>query len=124
VKDKKYTKYIGKEKDFQVTVANYLRSISALFNHSPNEGKMNPQYGKLRKLQGVSSGVPDVMVYDKVGSYNGLAIELKVGYNKPSETQIEWLNGLEANGWYCLWSNSLDEVIDIIDAYFSNRLKR
>ena len=115
-------KYIGKEKDFQIAVANYLRSIGAIFHHSPNEGVMKPQYGALRKKQGVSSGVPDLLIFDKVGNYNGLAIELKVGYNKPTKEQLEWGEALKNNGWLWIWSNDIDVVIDAIDKYFTKKL--
>lgn len=116
-------KYTGKEKDFQITVANYLRSINAVFHHSPNEGIMKAHYGAMRKKQGVSSGIPDLLIFDKIGDFNGLAIELKVGYNKPTIEQLEWGEKLKANGWLWRWSNSLDEVIDIIDKYFTGKIR-
>lgn len=114
-----FKKYVGLEKDFQISVANYLRlkGLERKFHHSPNEGLMKPQYGALRKKQGVSSGYPDIVLHLKTAKHNGLAIELKVGYNKPTDEQLEWLEHLKKQNWLTVWSNSYDEVISIIDSY-------
>jgi hypothetical protein len=114
---KKYKKYIGKENNFQVTVANYLNSLGVLWFHCPNGGSRHKLEAANLKKQGVKSGVPDVLVVEPKGKYIGLAIELKVGYNKPNDNQIEWLNELEKRGYKVNWTNSLDECIDIIDEY-------
>jgi hypothetical protein len=118
---KKYEKYIGKEDQFQKTLARYLDSIGVLWCHSPNEIKAKVQYMAKRKQMGVKSGVPDVLIFEPKGEFIGLAIELKAGYNKPSENQLKWLDDLTKKGWLAVWSNSLDEVIDIIEKYLSKK---
>lgn len=115
--DKKYPKYIGKEENFQKSVAIYLDSLGLLWCHTPNEIKANPAYYKKRKQLGVKKGVLDVLIFEPRGEYIGLAIELKVGRNNPSPEQLEWLKSLKSKGWSTLVSYSLDEVIDIIDDY-------
>lgn len=114
---KKYEKYIGKEDDLQKAVARYLNSLGVLWMHPPNEIKAKVQYMAKRKAMGVKSGVPDVLIFKPNNGFSGLAIELKVGYNKPSDNQLRWLKDLEDNGWCTFWSNSLDEVIEKIDIY-------
>ena len=86
--------------------------------HIPNEGKRTKfeQY-KLKAL-GVMAGMPDVMIFDPKGIYSGLAIELKAGYNKPTENQKKCLRELENRKWKVFWSNNLDEVLQNIDNYF------
>lgn len=120
-----FKKYIGKEEQFQISVANYLRlkGLEGKFHHSPNEGLMKPQYGAKRKSMGVSSGYPDIMIHIKNKDYNGLAIELKVGYNKPSPEQLAWLENLKNQGWQTMVSWSFDEVMDVVDEYLKNILK-
>lgn len=88
--------------------------------HIPNEGKRTKfeQY-KLKSL-GVMAGMPDVMIFDPKGIYSGLAIELKAGYNKPTENQKKCLRELENRKWKVFWSNDLDEVLERIDNYFQN----
>ena len=50
---------------------------------------------------------------------NGLAIELKVGYNKPTDSQKESLEKLRKENWECHWTNDYDKTIEIIDKYLS-----
>ena len=67
---------------------------------------------------GVKPGVPDCMILDQKHDYSGLAIELKVGYNKPSEHQLAIFDKLVERNWMVVVSWSLDEVIDLIDWYY------
>ncbi len=78
---------------------------------------MKPQYGAKRKAMGVSSGYPDIVLHVKNCSFNGLAIELKVGKNTASTQQLEWLNNLKHQGWKTMVSWSFDEVVWEIDEY-------
>jgi len=72
---------------------------------------------------GVKAGIPDCLILDQRNGYSGLAIELKVGYNKPSEQQLAIFDKLVERNWLVVVSWSLDEVIDIIDNYYSNEHK-
>ena len=116
---KAYPKFIGKEEDFQKSLARYLDLSNLLWFHVPNEIKANVQYGAKRKRLGVKSGVPDVCVMEPRGQYSGLFLELKVGYNKPSETQNKWIEALKLKGYMAAWTRSLDEAINIIEKYKS-----
>jgi len=118
----KHEKYQGKESDLQKTVARYLNALGLVWFHCPNGGNRSMSEAKRFKAEGVKSGVPDVMVIEPNGKYNGLAIELKVGYNKPNNNQKEWLNNLQSKGFYTFWSNSLDEILEKIDLYLKNDL--
>jgi len=122
INKKKYTKYPYKEDELQKAVARLLDSYNLVWMHPPNEIKAKPQYLKKRALMGVKSGVPDCIVFTPAGSYLGLAIELKVGYNKPTDNQLKWLEDLKKIGYYTICSNSLDEVIDVVDAYVKCKL--
>ncbi len=48
-------------------------------------------------------------------------MELKAGYNKPTENQKKWLRELVNANWVAVWSNNLDECIELIDKYFNNK---
>ena len=113
-----FKKYVGKEDDFQKAVASYLDMIGAFWFHCPNGGSRNAIEAKKLKAMGVKSGVPDVLVLDHRQGFNGLAIELKVGYNKPSEQQLDMLDKLVANNWMVVVCWSLDEAIAVIDWYY------
>ena len=103
-----FKKYLGPEDKLQIAVNNYL-SIAypkALFCHVLNEGRRTPfERFKFKELGG-KAGIPDVLVFTPSKKYNGLAIELKAGYNKPTENQRKWLKWLENAKWKALWSNN------------------
>ena len=56
------------------------------------------------------------------GKYVGLAIELKVGKNKPTPEQIEFINFLNAQGYYACAKWGQDEVKETIISYLEGRL--
>ena len=89
---RQYLTYKGLEDNFQISLAKYLDSLNILWFHPANERQLNtrvnkkgvsysPLGAKLKK-KGVKSGVPDVIIFEARGIYNGLMIELKVGKNK------------------------------------------
>jgi hypothetical protein len=92
-------RYIGKEDDFQITVARYLDSLGVLWCHVTNEGMIPIHYRAKLKRKGLKNGVPDVLIFEPNKEYNGLAIELKANYNKPSTEQLNWIAMLGALGW-------------------------
>jgi hypothetical protein len=69
------------------------------------------------KEEGLKSGVPDVFlpVSNKVNG--GLWIEMKVGSNKPSDAQKEWLSNLQEQGYQCNVCYSAEEAIEVICEY-------
>jgi hypothetical protein len=128
---KGYLKYKGSEDEFQKKVALYLDFNRAIWFHPANERKtkvyinnkgqkFSPE-GIALRAKGVKSGIPDCIVLNAKRGFSGLAIELKVGSNNLSATQIEFMNKLNSLGWLCFVSWSLDEVIELIDWYFDNK---
>jgi hypothetical protein len=65
--------------------------------HVPNSGRRNRHAAA---GLGMRKGWPDVTLFKASGGWPGLAIELKVGYNKPSPDQAECMARLEADGWW------------------------
>jgi len=119
----KYPKYRGNEDSFQKSVAKYLNAINAFWFHCPNGGIRHALEALKLKDMGVNAGIPDSLILDKRNGYSGLAIELKVGYNKPSEQQLAIFDKLVERNWLVVVSWSLDEVIDIIDNYYNHEHK-
>lgn len=122
MKSNPFQKYLGKEDILQSSVMNYIKVKypSAFAIHVPNEAKRTPfERYKFKYLGGVS-GVPDILIFAKNKKYCGLAIELKVGYNKPTENQEVCLKRLKMSNWDALWCNDFDKTIKIIDNYFNN----
>lgn len=114
----KFPRYKGSEDNFQKSVARYLDMIGAFWFHCPNGGSRNGIEAAKLKAMGVKPGIPDCLILDQRRGYSGLAIELKVGYNKPSEQQYEQFDKLVVRNWMVVVSWSLEEVIKAIDWYY------
>ena len=67
--------------------------------HIPNGGRRDAATGRALKRRGVKAGVPDICLPFPKGKYHGLYIELKVGKNKPTDTQKLWLDRLKLCGY-------------------------
>lgn len=122
--------YKGKESAFQKATATFL-SYFNLFNrrafHVPNGGqrvmrrnKKGEFYndGANLKREGVKSGVSDWLIlipFELVAvKYCGMAIELKVKGGTIEESQIEFLNEMYSDGYFCAicWNmGSFEEII-------------
>ncbi len=76
------------------------------------------QKGKM-KAEGLKVGVPDIWLPVPVNhgerDYYGLIIELKVGSNKASKEQQEWLDYLNNSGHYAIvcygWQDARDAIL-------------
>ncbi len=117
-----YSSFLGKEDQFQISIMKYIKMKypKSLAVHIPNEGKRSPFEQYKFKILGGLAGMPDIMIFDKNSKYSGLAIELKVGYNKPTVNQKNCLEALKMRNWRTLWTNDQDDCIKIIDEYFED----
>lgn len=87
----------------------------------PNGGKRTKQQGRWMAAEGLRRGVPDVWLPVPRGAHPGLVIEHKVGKNKPTEEQTEWLAGLAALGWRTLVSYDFEASRKAIVDYLEGR---
>jgi hypothetical protein len=69
-------------------------------------------------MLGMVAGMPDIMIYDYNCEHMGLAIELKIGNNKCTPTQIEVHKRLLECGWRVEVCHSLDEFMKTVGGYF------
>jgi len=114
-----YEKYLGKEDRLQHNVMTYIKfaypDVYAI--HIPNEGKRSSFERYKFKYLGGQAGIPDIMIFRANKKSNGLAIELKVGYNKPTENQFKALEKLKKENWEVHWLKDYDNTTEIIDKY-------
>ena len=87
----------------------------------PNGGSRNVIEARNLKRQGVKSGVPDICLPVAAGGYHGLYIELKVGRNKPSGNQEQWLEYLSKAGYKTKVCYGFQEAQETITNYLANR---
>ena len=108
------------EKELQEATAELLDTLGLVWFHPANEGRRSVQYAVMLKRAGLKSGVPDVLIFNPLPGYpwKGIAIELKVGYNKQTQEQILWQRRLEGEcNWIYFVCRSIDEVIKVLEKY-------
>lgn len=121
-----------KEDQLQKAVARLLDYSGLTWCHPPNGGNRSAITGANLKAMGAKAGVPDVLIFNRCASSkatgrgypNGLAIELKVGKNKPTLTQIEWRDKLTKCGWRWECCYTLDEVTALLRECFPDKFTR
>ena len=70
-------------------------------------------------MEGVVSGVSDLILLKSNGNYNSLCIEMKVGKNKQTENQIEWQKIAEANNNKYIVVKTIDEFQQEVTNYLN-----
>tara|TARA_R110002012_G_scaffold167637_1_gene331104 strand:+ start:557 stop:922 length:366 start_codon:yes stop_codon:yes gene_type:complete len=111
------------EYQLQKAVCKYLDIQGILFCAS-----MGGQYQKYHsqrnraKASGYKRGMPDLFIYEPVGKWHGLAIELKVGYNRATKEQLYWRNELNKRGYVAEICNGLDETLEVINRYLKGKI--
>lgn len=90
-----------------------------LLYHIPNGGKRDARTATALKRQGVKPGVPDLHLPVARGKYHGLYIELKVGKNKATALQKEWIEELTKQGYLAVvcygWQTAAEQLIKYLE---------
>jgi len=69
------------------------------------------------KAEGVKAGVSDIHLPIPIGDHAGLWIEMKYGRNKPTETQIAWMELMEYYGHRTEVAYGATQAIEILEDY-------
>ena len=100
----------------QARVVAYLRSRGWLFTATANGvGAGRMQWVQLAR-SGVAPGVPDILVFEAVAGYRGVALEMKTAKGKVSIEQARWIAALRERGWYAFVAYGADEAIAKLEA--------
>ena len=99
-----------------------------LVMHCPNEGKRTPFERYRASFLGIKAGWPDLIWLEPMKGYMGLAMEVKVIYergkkNKLSKAQKAKLAELYDRGWFTCVVYDLESAIQIIASYFDPRIQ-
>ena len=86
----------------------------------PNGGRRDAKEAMFLKRSGVKAGVPDMMFPEAHRRAHGLFIELKVGKNKPTKAQEQWLDQLSNAGYLAVVCHDSEQAIEIIKWYFGD----
>lgn len=96
--------------------ASYNPELRCMFA-IPNGGSRHKLEAINLKFQGVKAGVPDIFLPLPKGKYHGLFIELKVGKNKTSTSQNEWIERLKKAGYMSEVCYGFDNAKETIEKY-------
>jgi hypothetical protein len=85
--------------------------------HVPNGGKRSAKEGALLKGEGVRPGIFDVSHDSPRGQYRGFRGEFKHGKGKLSDSQKEWLDYYESEGFYTCVETDWHAMANQLEAY-------
>lgn len=112
------------EEDEQAVVVEWCEIAGLPIVHIPNEGKRSIVAGARLKRAGMQSGFPDLFIPKAANGYHGLFIEMKVGNNKPTKKQAEWLKLLADEGYATCVRYGADAAIRSIQNYIHGGKER
>ena len=95
---------------------------SPLYFHVVNESMMSVQGRVKAKRKGLKKGVSDIIILLKRGKFSGLIIELKrkdSTKNKASKEQLEFLDEVDEQDFYCAICYGLDEAKKCVQEYLT-----
>ena len=90
----------------------------------PNGGSRNFLEAINLKRQGLKKGISDMCLPLPKGKYHGLFIELKVGRNKPSPEQLEFISYVNSNDYFARVCYGHEEAISLIENYLNLKPKQ
>ncbi len=96
-----------------------LKNYHHFILHLANERKCTPQYGAKLKRMGVRAGVSDIFITKPCQGFHGFWIEVKAGKNKPTQSQLDFLDDRRKEGYKAEWVVGFDETVRSIESYLS-----
>ena len=111
-----------KEYQLQKAVCKYLDLNNVLYCGSMG-GNYQPHFSVRMKAKksGYKKGFPDLFIYEPRGKFHGLAIELKVGYNRATKDQLWWRNELNERGYVAEICTGIDDALEVINRYLEGK---
>lgn len=108
-----------------ITIFDWVRlhKLDKIIWHTANERKCSIQYGALLKRMGVIPGVTDITIARAKNGYNGAYLEVKVGKNKPTINQIQFMNAMNEEGYFTKTVYGADETINTIKDYLEGNVE-
>lgn len=94
-----------------------------LLYHIPNERRCSQVQGRLLKLQGVRSGVPDLHLPVARNGLHSLYIEMKAEKGRTSGNQDWWITELEKQGNKCVVCHGWEEAVRSLEEYLCGQMK-
>lgn len=110
---------VQKEAMAQQAIIEYCRLRKIKIYAVPNGGKRSAKEAYFLRLEGVSAGICDLCVPYMRGGYGALYIELKMGKNKTTKLQQEWIDYLNSAGYLAVVCYGHRDAISMIEKYLN-----
>ena len=123
LKSKVKRPYSG-EAGVQKAVIDYIKYQypGALYCASAGGVRTSMKQAIKMKATGYVKGVPDLQIFEAVGNYHGLLIEIKDIKGVVSKEQKEWIKDLNDRGYFATYSKGYEATIKVIDDYFAGQI--
>lgn len=109
------------EDDLQMQCVRWFRlqypQLARLLHHSPNGGRRDAREGARFKQMGTQAGFPDLILLVASQSYHALLLELKTRTGRQQDSQKEYQQLAEAQGYRYVVIRSLEAFMDEVNTY-------
>tara|TARA_R100000808_G_C2081167_1_gene104914 strand:- start:140 stop:493 length:354 start_codon:yes stop_codon:yes gene_type:complete len=109
----------------QIAVVNWLKYNFPEMLYCASAGGMRTSLSVAKKMKasGYVKGFPDLFIYHPTMKHNGMAIELKANKKSyASKEQKQWIQDLNARGYYAVVCKGFDEAIAQITEYLNENV--
>ena len=114
------------EHKLQCSMVSWFRLTYPQWRHClfavPNGGRRDAVTGAKMKAEGVLAGVSDLILLKRSEEYGALLIETKVKGNYQSQSQKEWQQQIEKEGYKYVVCRSLDEFQNQVTNYLDKSI--
>lgn len=109
------------EDDLQMQCVRWFRlqfpQLARLLHHSPNGGRRDAREGARFKQMGTQAGFPDLILLVAANGYHALMLELKTRTGRQQDTQKEYQQLVEEQGYKYVVIRSFDQFRETIKDY-------
>ena len=109
------------EDDLQMQCVSWFRlqfpQLARLLHHSPNGGRRDAREGARFKQMGTQAGFPDLILLVAAQGYHALLLELKTRTGRQQDSQKEYQQLAEAQGYRYVVIRSLETFMDEVNTY-------
>ena len=113
------------EERVQIAIIKYVKLAYPHILYCASLGGIRTSFKQAVKAKatGYVKGFPDLAIYEPIGKYYGLFLEIKSDKKKyATKEQRQWIVDLNKRGYYACVAKGFDETKQIVDKYFTGKL--
>ena len=114
----------NEEYQIQKNLIKYINLKYPKLLYCASVGGVRTSYKQAIKMKatGYVAGFPDLFIYEPIGKYHGLALEVKIKKGRPSTSQLKWRHNLNERGYVAEITYGFEETIDVLNKYMSGKI--